>query len=154
MPLTDAAVVAGISAGRTRPIEVDLANATDVVFGNVPPPGRDGVPLLDLDLHLDGQGQKRSAVLSVYLGVARKQGIVCASPRPPCNLRRWTMTQPAFALSGLLVCGDLEGTSTQERTHCGILHKAVYGTLVSDGMWVVCRKQAWVGDAGVHFQVN
>jgi len=53
--LTQAAVVARVFAGRTRPIKVDLADAADVVFRDVPSPGGDGVPLLDGDLH-EGDG--------------------------------------------------------------------------------------------------
>ena len=49
--LTEAAVVAGILARRTGPVEVDLADTADIVFGEIPSPRRDGVPLLDLDFH-------------------------------------------------------------------------------------------------------
>lgn len=48
---TKRAIVAGVFAGWACPIKVDLADATNIVFGNVPAPGRDGVPLLDLDFH-------------------------------------------------------------------------------------------------------
>lgn len=53
--LTQGTIVAWIFACRTCAIKMDLADAADVVFGNVPPPGRDGVPLFDLDLHLGGR---------------------------------------------------------------------------------------------------
>lgn len=52
-PLTQAARITGIFASRTRPVEVDLADATDVVLRNVPSPGSDRVPLLDGDFHGD-----------------------------------------------------------------------------------------------------
>ena len=49
--LTQGTVVAGIFASWACAVEMDLADAADIVFGYVPPPGRDGVPLFDLDLH-------------------------------------------------------------------------------------------------------
>lgn len=49
--LTQAAIVARVFARRTRAVEVDLADATDVVLWDIPSPGRDRVPLLDSDLH-------------------------------------------------------------------------------------------------------
>lgn len=52
--LTQAAVVAGILAGWTCPVKVDLTDAADVVLGNVPSPGRDRVPLLNFHFH-DGE---------------------------------------------------------------------------------------------------
>jgi hypothetical protein len=48
---TKAAVIPRVFAAGARSVEVDLTNATNVVFGEVPSPGRHGVPLLDLDLH-------------------------------------------------------------------------------------------------------
>jgi hypothetical protein len=51
MGLTKTAVVAGILAGRTRPVKVHLADAANIVLWYVPPPRRDRVPLGDADLH-------------------------------------------------------------------------------------------------------
>ncbi len=50
--LTKTAVVAWVFASRTRPVEVHLADAANIVFGDVPPPRRDRVPLCDSDLHV------------------------------------------------------------------------------------------------------
>lgn len=62
--LTQWAVVAGVFACGTCPIKVDLTDATNIVFGNVPSPGRDRVPLFDLDLHLETRGEERVCDLS------------------------------------------------------------------------------------------
>lgn len=51
--LTQAAFVARIFASRTCAIKVDLADAADIVFREIPSPSRDGVPLFDFDLHVD-----------------------------------------------------------------------------------------------------
>ena len=48
---TQAALVSGISACWAGSVEMDLADAADIVFGDIPSPGRHGVPLLDRDLH-------------------------------------------------------------------------------------------------------
>ena len=48
---TEAAFISGKPAGWACAVEVDLADAADVVLGYVPSPGRHGVPLLDPDLH-------------------------------------------------------------------------------------------------------
>ena len=55
--LTEGAVIAGVFACWTCAVKVYLADTADIVFGDIPPPGRDGVPLLDRDLHLGGQGR-------------------------------------------------------------------------------------------------
>lgn len=51
--LTQAALVARIFASRACAIKVDLADAADIVFREIPSPSRDGVPLFDLDLHFE-----------------------------------------------------------------------------------------------------
>lgn len=48
---TEAAVIARILAGRARPVKVSLADAANVVFGNIPLPCSDGIPFLDGDFH-------------------------------------------------------------------------------------------------------
>ena len=63
--LTQGTIVAGIFACWTCAIKMDLADPADIVFGNVPPPGRDGVPLFDLDLHW---GSRRAMRLLVSCG--------------------------------------------------------------------------------------
>jgi hypothetical protein len=50
--LTQAAVITWIFTSRTRPVKVDLADTTNIVFRQVPAPGSDGIPLLDGDLHV------------------------------------------------------------------------------------------------------
>jgi hypothetical protein len=55
--LTERAVIAGVFACRACAVKVDLADTADIVFWDIPPPGRDGVPLLDCDLHPGGQGK-------------------------------------------------------------------------------------------------
>lgn len=49
--LTKATVVAGILARRTRPVKVHLTDTADVVFGDIPLPCGDGIPLFDGDFH-------------------------------------------------------------------------------------------------------
>lgn len=51
LSLTQCTVITREFARRTRAIELNTTDAADVVLGHVPPPGRDGVPLLDSDLH-------------------------------------------------------------------------------------------------------
>lgn len=51
VPLTKTAVVAWVFASRACAVKVNLADAADVVFGDIPLPCRDGVPLLDGDFH-------------------------------------------------------------------------------------------------------
>lgn len=54
--LTEAAVVAWVFAGGTRAVEIDLADTAHIIFGDVPSPGSDRIPFLNLDLHYaDGQ---------------------------------------------------------------------------------------------------
>lgn len=48
---TETAVIAGVFAARTSAIKVDLADTADIVLGDIPPPGCDGVPSGNLDLH-------------------------------------------------------------------------------------------------------
>lgn len=50
-PLTEAAVVAGVFASRASAVKMHLADTADVVLWEIPAPGRDRVPLRDLDLH-------------------------------------------------------------------------------------------------------
>jgi hypothetical protein len=49
--LTKATVVTGIFTGGTGSIEMNLADTTDIVFGKIPSPSRNSIPLRDLDLH-------------------------------------------------------------------------------------------------------
>lgn len=49
--LTKAAVIARVFACWACAVKVDLADAADVVLGDIPPPRRDGVPAGNLDLH-------------------------------------------------------------------------------------------------------
>jgi hypothetical protein len=51
--LTQDAIISGVFACWTCTIEVDLADAADVVVGNIPSPCSYGIPFPDLDLHLD-----------------------------------------------------------------------------------------------------
>lgn len=55
--LTEAAVIAGIFACWTRAIKLNLADATDIVFWEIPAPGCNGVPFLDENLHYQLQVQ-------------------------------------------------------------------------------------------------
>jgi hypothetical protein len=63
MTLTEAAVIAWVFARRTRAIKVDLADAAHIVFGYVPSPGSDGIPLRYLDFH--SAGRRRCLVLAL-----------------------------------------------------------------------------------------
>lgn len=49
--LTQSTIVPGILASRTGAVELDPTDAAHLVFGHVPSPRRDGVPLLDSDFH-------------------------------------------------------------------------------------------------------
>lgn len=49
--LTQAAVVAWVFTSRTRPVKVDLADTTNIVFWQVPAPCGHWIPLLDGDFH-------------------------------------------------------------------------------------------------------
>lgn len=49
--LTHSAFIPGIFAGWTGSIKLNTADATDIVLWHVPAPCRDGIPLLDRDLH-------------------------------------------------------------------------------------------------------
>jgi hypothetical protein len=57
--LTQGAIIARVFACWTCAVEVHLADTADVVFGDIPSPGRDGVPLFDPDLHLGGCEDRR-----------------------------------------------------------------------------------------------
>ena len=52
--LTEATVVSRILACWTCAIKLDLADTADVVFRQIPPPCRNGVPLFDGDFHAAG----------------------------------------------------------------------------------------------------
>ena len=54
MELTKGTIIAGVFTCRACPVKVDLADTADIVFGNIPPPGRDSIPLLDRDFHVGG----------------------------------------------------------------------------------------------------
>jgi hypothetical protein len=47
----ESVVITWIFTSRTRPVKVDLADTTNIVFWQVPAPGSDRIPLLDGDLH-------------------------------------------------------------------------------------------------------
>lgn len=65
---TQAAIISRIFAGRTCPIEMDLADSTHVVVGNVPSPGSNGVPLSNFDFHCD-QSKLESKELDWLFGL-------------------------------------------------------------------------------------
>lgn len=48
---TQRTIIPGKPAIRTGPIELHATNTAHVVFGDVPAPGRDGVPDFDFDFH-------------------------------------------------------------------------------------------------------
>jgi hypothetical protein len=48
---TEAAVVAGVFTSWTGAVEVDLTDAADVVFRDIPAPSGNRVPFCDPDLH-------------------------------------------------------------------------------------------------------
>lgn len=64
-PRQEAAVVAGIFAGGTGAIKVNLADTTDIVFRKIPPPSGNGIPILDLDFH--GYRRYRTQILKGVL---------------------------------------------------------------------------------------
>lgn len=48
---TQTAIISGVFACRACPIEINLADATHVVIGDVPSPGRYRTPLSNFNLH-------------------------------------------------------------------------------------------------------
>lgn len=52
---TQRTVVAWKSARRAGAVEVNLADAADIIVRNIPSPGGHRCPLLDLDLHVHPQ---------------------------------------------------------------------------------------------------
>lgn len=64
---TQAAIIAWVFASRTSAVEMDLADTTDVVVGDIPSPCRHRVPLLDLDLHVEFQEYVRLQRVSRWL---------------------------------------------------------------------------------------